>query len=77
MLTRDEVGNIINEMDRNRDGVIDYSMFRQATMARQQTMELENLRTVYRLFDRYGDNRFSIEEFRANFDFNGDAERAN
>ena len=71
------MGGIIDEMDRNRDGEIDYAEFLQATMARQQTMELENLRTAYRLFDRDGDNRFSIEEFRANFDFNGDAERAN
>ena len=71
------MGNLIDEMDRNRDGEIGYSEFLQATIARQQTMTPENLRTVYRLFDRDGYDRFSIEEFRANFNFNGDAERSN
>jgi Ca2+-binding EF-hand superfamily protein len=52
IVSEGEIGDLIQKLDTNRNGEIDYSEFLTATVAHQLVITEQNLETAFSLFDR-------------------------
>ena len=59
--------DLINQLDTNHDGKIDYGEFITAAVNRARLLNEENLRIAFNLFDADGNGQISVEELRAVF----------
>lgn len=60
-----EVDKIMQKMDVENTGFIDYSEFIIATMNRQQLLSKENLETTFAAFDTKGKGMISVADIQA------------
>ena len=58
---------LVNQLDTNQDGKIDYGEFITAAVNRSRLLNEENLRIAFNLFDKDGNGLISKEELRAVF----------
>lgn len=59
-----EVDRILDIVDSNHSGVIDYSEFVTACISRSQLLTKEKLESAFKLFDKDSSGSISIEEFK-------------
>lgn len=60
-----EVERIMNEMDINKDGTIDYNEFVVAATNRQKILNKDKLEATFKTFDKDGNGSISIDEIRS------------
>ena len=58
---------LVNQLDTNQDGKIDYGEYITAAVNRIRLLNEENLRIAFNLFDKDGNGLISKEELRAVF----------
>ena len=59
---------IMNTLDKNCNGVIDYSEFLVAAADTEQLMSIDNLKLAFNLMDKDGNGTISKEELRQVFE---------
>jgi len=63
--TEEDIENIVNEVDINKDGKIDFFEFLEKIVERQSIFDsTEDLRIAFSYFDDNGDGKISIDELR-------------
>jgi len=60
----EEIQGLINKIDHNNSGVVDYSEFVTATINRATMLSKARLETTFKLFDQDGDGFLVAEEFK-------------
>jgi calcium-dependent protein kinase len=60
-----EVERIMNEMDLDKNGSIDYNEFVMAATNRQKVLNKEKLEATFKMFDKDGNGSISLEEIRS------------
>jgi len=63
-LAEEEANKLMNTLDTNNSGSIDYSEFVNATISRNNLLKKERLEAAFKIFDRNGDGRISADEMR-------------
>ena len=58
---------LVDSLDTNGDGKIDYSEFITAAVNRAQILSKENLDITFKIFDSDGNGKISVEELKAIF----------
>ena len=64
-MSDEEIEQVYSNLDQNKDGLIDYNEFVQASMDQQECLKEENLKVAFELLDKDGSGTLSIEELRA------------
>ena len=63
--------HIMNSVDLDGDGKIDYLEFIQATINHKALLNKENIQSIFNMFDKDGDGEISMEELNAVFGADG------
>ena len=63
-MTEDEVKELFNEADVDKNGTIDYSEWITATINKQKILTDQNLMSAFEAFDENGDGNISIDEIK-------------
>ena len=66
-----EFEELLIALDKNCNGVVDYSEFLTAAVSKQRLLSMENLKLAFKVFDSDGSGYLSEEEIRAIFESNG------
>ena len=55
---------MLSACDLNNDGQIDYQEFIQAAVDHEALLSKDNIRIVFNMFDKDGDNNVTVEELK-------------
>lgn len=63
----EEVSKIMQQVDKNNSGAIDYSEFVAASINRQQVLSQKRLETAFKTIDKDGSGSLSVDELKQLF----------
>ena len=66
-----EFEELLIAIDKNCNGVVDYSEFLTAAVCKQRLLSMDNLKLAFRIFDADNNGTISEDEMRSIFESNG------
>ena len=66
-IDEEDWGKMVNAMDTDGDGKIDYTEFITAAYNREMLLSQQNLQIAFKMFDQDGNGQLSMDELKAVF----------